>query len=160
MDYTENFEKLCKKWEGCELKAYKDAAGVWTIAYGHTGDDVYEGLEITQAQADALFEKDAAKHCKALNKRLDLLGIALNQNRFDAVLDMVYNLGVDMVLPVNKKDKPSTFCGALCAGNYAKAAEYMLTFNKITDPKTGKKVEKKGLTNRRKAERELFVKEA
>ena len=33
---------LIKKFEGCELEAYKCAAGVWTIGYGHT-KDVKEG---------------------------------------------------------------------------------------------------------------------
>ena len=27
---------LIKKFEGCELEAYKCAAGVWTIGYGST----------------------------------------------------------------------------------------------------------------------------
>jgi len=26
---------LIKKFEGCELEAYQDAVGVWTIGYGH-----------------------------------------------------------------------------------------------------------------------------
>ena len=26
-----------KKFESCRLTAYQDAAGVWTIGYGHTG---------------------------------------------------------------------------------------------------------------------------
>ena len=26
---------LIKKFEGCELDAYQDAVGVWTIGYGH-----------------------------------------------------------------------------------------------------------------------------
>ena len=33
---------LIKHFEGCELEAYKCAAGVWTIGYGHT-KDVQEG---------------------------------------------------------------------------------------------------------------------
>ena len=33
----EGFE-LIKHFEGCELTAYKCAAGVWTIGYGHTKD--------------------------------------------------------------------------------------------------------------------------
>ena len=31
-----------KKFESCRLTAYQDAAGVWTIGYGHTGS-VYAG---------------------------------------------------------------------------------------------------------------------
>ena len=36
--------KLLTRFEECELTAYDDGGGVWTIGYGHTGDDVYPGL--------------------------------------------------------------------------------------------------------------------
>ena len=38
------FEKI-KEFEGCKLQAYQDAAGVWTIGYGHTYNvrEVIEG---------------------------------------------------------------------------------------------------------------------
>ena len=37
---------LIKKFEGCELEAYQDAVGVWTIGYGHT-KNVQEGQKIS-----------------------------------------------------------------------------------------------------------------
>ena len=42
---------LIKKFEGCELEAYKCPAGVWTIGYGHT-KNVREGMTISKEQAD------------------------------------------------------------------------------------------------------------
>ena len=39
--------------EGCELKAYRCSAGVWTIGYGHTAG-VTEGMAISQAHAEEL----------------------------------------------------------------------------------------------------------
>ena len=42
---------LIKKFEGCELEAYKCAAGVLTIGYGHT-KGVTDGMQITKAQAN------------------------------------------------------------------------------------------------------------
>jgi lysozyme len=42
---------LIKKFEGLELEAYKCAAGVWTIGYGHI-KDVKEGDKISNPQAD------------------------------------------------------------------------------------------------------------
>ena len=36
MKTSENGLDLIKHFEGCELKAYKCPAGVWTIGYGHT----------------------------------------------------------------------------------------------------------------------------
>ena len=46
--------KLIKSFEGCVLSAYKCPAEIWTIGWGHT-KDVYEGMTITQEEADSLF---------------------------------------------------------------------------------------------------------
>jgi lysozyme len=51
---------LIAVFEGCRLMAYQDSGGVWTIGIGHTGADVTPGMVITQAEAQALFEKDQA----------------------------------------------------------------------------------------------------
>jgi len=51
---------LIAVFEGCRLAAYQDTGGVWTIGIGHTGPDVTAGMTITQDQAQALFEQDAA----------------------------------------------------------------------------------------------------
>lgn len=47
-----------KGFEGMKLAAYRDGGGVWTIAYGHTGKDVHEGLEITPGEAERLLMAD------------------------------------------------------------------------------------------------------
>jgi len=44
---------LIKKFEGCELEAYQDAVGVWTIGYGHI-KGVKEGMTITKQQAEEM----------------------------------------------------------------------------------------------------------
>ena len=51
---------LIKQYEGCRLAAYRCAAGVWTIGYGHTAG-VHSGMTITQAQADVYLQQDIAK---------------------------------------------------------------------------------------------------
>ena len=51
---------LIKQYEGCRLAAYRCAAGVWTIGYGHTAG-VHSGMTITQARADAYLQQDIAK---------------------------------------------------------------------------------------------------
>ena len=38
MNISQEGLALIKKFEGCELEAYKCAAGVWTIGYGSTKD--------------------------------------------------------------------------------------------------------------------------
>ena len=50
---------LITSFEGCSTKAYQDKYGkVWTIGYGHTGPDVYEGQIITKEQAGNLLKND------------------------------------------------------------------------------------------------------
>ena len=55
MNISQEGLSLIKKFEGCEYNAYKCAANVWTIGYGHTAD-VKEGDLVTQQQADKLLE--------------------------------------------------------------------------------------------------------
>ena len=50
------FEKI-KEFEGCKLQAYQDAAGVWTIGYGHTYN-VRQGDRISQWYADDMLRED------------------------------------------------------------------------------------------------------
>ena len=54
MEYSKDGAHLTEQFEGCKLTAYPDPAtggDPWTIGYGHTGNDVYPGLTITQEQA-------------------------------------------------------------------------------------------------------------
>jgi GH24 family phage-related lysozyme (muramidase) len=84
---------LLKTWEGCRLSAYLDPASggaPWTIGYGHTGPEVVPGLTISQEQADAWLERDAAE----VNGALDLLlsGVALNPRQCDALVSFCFNV--------------------------------------------------------------------
>ena len=80
---------LIKKFEGCELTAYKCAAGVWTKGYGSTWG-VREGDTITQEEADALLEKELEKYTDFVNNAVTQ---PLNQNQIDAMVSWTYNLG-------------------------------------------------------------------
>ena len=51
MNISDDGFNIIKKFEGCELEAYKCAAGVWTIGYGHT-KDVQEGDKWTEEKAE------------------------------------------------------------------------------------------------------------
>ena len=64
---------LLRRWEGCRLAAYPDPASggePWTIGYGHTGPDVVPGLVISQQQAEAWLEADAAEAGAAVDRLL------------------------------------------------------------------------------------------
>ena len=79
---------LIKEFEGLRLKAYKCPSGVWTIGYGHTAG-VKPGMVISEAQAEEYLMADLIASEKYLND----LGLALNQNQFDALISFIYNVG-------------------------------------------------------------------
>ena len=84
---------LIKQYEGCRLAAYRCAAGVWTIGYGHTAG-VHSGMTITQAQADAYLQQDVAKFEGYVNNPAYVpITEQLNQNQFDALVSFAFNLG-------------------------------------------------------------------
>ena len=80
---------LIKKFEGCELEAYKCAAGVWTIGYGST-KGVEEGNTITQEDADNLLLEEMHEYEGYIN---DMVTVDLKQNEFDSLVSWVFNLG-------------------------------------------------------------------
>lgn len=78
--------------EGVRLKAYKDVTGTWTIGYGHTLD-VYPAQVITKAQALAYLASDLVHVENAINK----YAFKLNQNQFDAMVDLLFNTGTGVL---------------------------------------------------------------
>ena len=79
---------LIKELEGLRLKAYLCPGGVWTIGYGHTAS-VKPGMVISEAQAEEYLKADLVRFERYLNG----LGLALNQNQFDALISFIYNVG-------------------------------------------------------------------
>ena len=136
---------LIKRFEGLELEAYQDIAGIWTIGYGHTGPDVFEGWEISKFEAEELLRVDLVSREKAVN---DLVRVPINQNQFDALVSFVYNVGIGAL-------ERSTALRELNRGNYLKAAEALTLFNKATV--RGVLTPVTGLTRRRLAEQVLFL---
>lgn len=94
MKASKEIKELIKQWEGCRLSAYRCPAGVMTIGYGHTGRDVKQGMRLTQAQADALFECDIAKFEVELNMAVANAGLKLRQGQYDALLSFAFNVGI------------------------------------------------------------------
>lgn len=134
-----------KDSEGLRLKAYQDTGDVWTIGYGHTsaagGLKVYEGLTITDAQAEQLLKDDLTRMTYPVIKRL--VKVDLTQGQFDALCSFIYNLGEGQV-------STSTLLKLLNAKDYKGAADQFGRW--IYD--NGKKFD--GLVTRRKNEKELF----
>lgn len=139
MKISQNGINLIKQFEGCRLEAYKAVASeaYYTIGYGHYGPDVKKTMIISQAQADRYLQQDIVKFENYVN---EIVKISLNQNQFDALVSFTYNCGAGNL----KK---------LIAGrNLNQIADAILNYNH-----SGGK-ELPGLTRRRKAERELFIK--
>lgn len=130
---------LIKFFEGLELNAYKCAAGVWTIGYGHT-KGVQEGDSISEEQANEMLAEELKEYENYINT---LVTVELNQDQFDAMVSWVYNLGGGNL-------KASTLLKVLNAGDYDGVPAQMMRWNKAG----GKVLE--GLTKRRQAEADLF----
>ena len=81
---------LIKEFEGLRLSSYRCASGVLTIGWGHTGNDVYEGQTITEAEAETLLKNDLRKFEDTVNARVT---VKINQNEFDALTSFTFNVG-------------------------------------------------------------------
>lgn len=131
---------LIKQYEGCRLVAYRCAAGVWTIGYGHTAG-VHSGMTITQAQADAYLQQDIAKFEGYVNNPAYVpITANLNQNQFDALVSFAFNLGAGNLRKLCKGRTAAQIAQAMT--QYCKANGKVLA----------------GLRRRRAAEQALFNK--
>lgn len=137
--------ELVQKFEGFSATPYKDSAGVWTIGFGTTRGITKDTPPITRAQATLLLIDDlqAAANCVQI-----AVHASLTANQYSALYSLVYNIGIKNFLA-------STLLRLLNNGNYKAAAEQFLVWNKITV--AGVHEISPGLTNRRIAERALFL---
>lgn len=140
MKYSKTSLDLVNKFEGCELKAYRDLGGVLTIGYGHTLG-VYEGQTITLDQAEQYAKEDLSIAESEVN---NLVTVPLSQDEFDALVDFVFNLGEgnfarsSLLVLLNKKQY---FAAALQFERWDKCGGIIVA----------------GLLRRRVAEHKLFM---
>ena len=131
---------LVEYFEGLYLDAYWDATGqVWTIGYGHTGADVYQGLTITEQQANELLRLDMIASDNEVNGAVT---VPLTQGQFDALSSFVFNGGLGML--------QGTMLDLLNSGDYVGCSSH------FTDYVYSGGVYLEGLYNRRVAEQHLF----
>lgn len=145
MKTSQNGIGLIKQFEGLELDAYRDIAGIWTIGYGHTGPEVEPGMRISERDAEELLKGDLRPREDAVERQVR---VPLNQNEFDALISFVYNVGAGAF-------GKSTARRRLNGGDRVGAAEALTWFNKATIGGVLREVT--GLTRRRAAERALFL---
>ena len=132
-------------FEGKRLVAYDDGVGVWTIGFGTTiypnGIKVKKGDTCTEAQAKSYMAHDLKKFEQAVNGAVN---IPLNQNQFDALVSLAYNIGTGAF---NK----STLVKKLNAGDIRGAADQFDVWINAG----GKRMQ--GLVNRRAREKALYL---
>ena len=82
---------LIKKFEGFSANEYICPAGKITIGYGHVILPSEHFTTITEDEAIELLKKDLESREIELNK---LIKVSLFQNQFDALISLVYNIGM------------------------------------------------------------------
>ena len=82
--------KLTKKAEGCRIISYADATGNLTIGYGHKMIHQKGLVKISWKEANNLFNYDM----ETVEMQVTKLDLKINQNQFDAICDLVFNIGI------------------------------------------------------------------
>jgi lysozyme len=150
MQPSNNFSKLIIISEGLELNAYRDSKGIPTIGIGTiiypNGNRVKMGDKCTEAQAYEYLNHYVKNMVISINRLIK--GVEINQNQFDAICSLVYNIGTtgftnSTVLRLMKKNPKDPLI-----------KDAWLMWNKET--KNGVKEVSNGLTNRRKREYKLY----
>lgn len=139
-----NGRSKLKSFEGLRLVAYQCSAGVWTIGWGHTVG-VKEGDKITIGQAEIFLSGDLVQFENAINR---LVNVPLSQNQFDALICLIFNIGITAF-------STSTLLKKLNNRDYAGASKQFLVWDKIS-LNNGVKKPSLGLIQRRQSEKELF----
>lgn len=151
---SQNCITLLHQFEGLRLNAYPDpatGAKPITIGYGTTrinNQEIQMGTTITKAQADEYFLSDLkTKFSPAVARAVRA---PITQSMYDALVSFVYNLGPGTL------DK-STLLKDLNSAKYLDAAAEFLVYDKAMVK--GVLQSMPGLTRRRKAEKDLFLKD-
>lgn len=89
---SDSIKAKIKQFEGLCLTATRCSAGVPTIGYGHTGQEVRMGQKISREQAEEIFSKDIDKFGAGVAR---LLPPDIEQCKFDALVSFAFNCGID-----------------------------------------------------------------
>lgn len=138
MNISERGLNLIKSYEGCRLSSYKCPSNKWTIGWGRTSG-VYEGMVITQAQADQFLFEDVQRFVNAVNQYQSRFNF--NQNEYDALVSFTYNCGEGSLQAVMS-----------CCNTKQEIAEECKLYNRSS---TGQVLA--GLVRRREEEYKLFM---
>ena len=144
--------RLIQEFESFEANPYLDSARVWTIGYGSTYYPNGKKVTGKDKPINRLYGETIQKNViendfePVINELLEkeIVSGFITQNMYDAILSLTYNIGASGF-------KRSSVLRLLKQGDKENASNALLLWNK-----SGGKV-LKGLVNRRKKERELFL---
>ncbi len=94
-------------FEGVRYEPYRDVAGILTVCYGHTGNDIIQGKTYTQQECDELLQKDFIR----------------TQQQVDVLVKVPVD---DNKVPVDDKTKASLYSFAFNVGTTAFARSTLL----------------------------------
>ena len=146
--------EFIQRWEGSQVEAYRDVAGLLTIGVGHllTRDELSSGKimlsgeavkwrgGLASGQIDQLLRQDLQPAMQAVNGER----LSLRQQEFDALVSLVFNIGVNAF-------RKSTLLKRMHSGDYADVPAQMLRWVYAG----GQRIQ--GLINRRRAEADLWL---
>ncbi|ENR5770046.1 lysozyme [Salmonella enterica] len=125
--------------EGRRYIPYRDVAGVLTVCDGHTGKDIIPGKRYTDAECDALLDKDL----KRVKAQIDpLIKVSIPESERAAFYSFAYNVGTGAFAR-------STLLKKLNAGDHAGACNELKRWTYAGGRQW------KGLVTRREIEREV-----
>ncbi|ENS4526981.1 lysozyme [Salmonella enterica] len=125
--------------EGRRYIPYRDVAGVLTVCDGHTGKDIIPGKRYTDAECDALLDKDL----KRVKAQVDpLIKVGIPESERAAFYSFAYNVGTGAFAR-------STLLKKLNAGDHAGACNELKRWTYAGGRQW------KGLVTRREIEREV-----
>ena len=148
-DFLPQALDIIREFEGFREQAYVDTDGTPVIGYGLSkvnGRKVRLGDRISVAKADAVLSEQVLQLQKQIESMVD---VELNSNQLSALSSFAFNVGIYGL-------ESSTLLKKLNSGDYYGAANEFTRWNKATI--RGIKRPLAGLTRRREAEKQLFLK--
>lgn len=158
---SDNLIKFLKCEEGkpgsnCQpmLKSYKVPGDVWTVGFGHTGENVKPNMTINQSRAEQLLQKDAQTASDCVKRifsdwKQNNINRTITQSMFDALTSLAFNAGCGSLRGGSSKNDLIDY---VKAGKFADASKRILTFKADKPGFSGLKV-------RREKEKNLFCKD-
>lgn len=134
--------ELIRSLEGFRANAYLDGeGGTLTIGWGTT-KGIKIGMTITHEEAESYLRRDVADAVRTIDR---LVRVQLNANERCSLISFIYNVG-------SKAFEKSTLLKKLNRNDRLGAADEMLRWIRQKDKVST------GLLNRRRKEKELFLK--